>query len=75
MYIFHRGWHDNLVTMETRLKWNTKIVSVSLMYGGKINLVNLRGIQQTRKTYKLKCTRGQNPPPGQIGLMELPYQM
>ena len=49
MYISRRVVHENLVTMETRLKIEHQIATVSLLYDRKLNLPNLRGIQQTGK--------------------------
>ena len=45
MYFLHGVWHENLVTMETRIRIDAKIVTVSFLYDRKSNLLNLRGIQ------------------------------
>ena len=40
--------------METRLKIEHKVVTASLLYDRKLNLLNLRCIQQTRKNVEMK---------------------
>ena len=58
MYIFHRVCRDNLVTMETRLKIEHQNCYSSLLYDKKLNLLNLRGIQRTRKNVFIKMYEG-----------------
>ena len=49
---FHRVLHENLVTMGTKLKIERQIVTVSLLYDRKVNLLISVAFSKHGKTYE-----------------------
>ena len=67
MYVFHRVWHENLVTMETRLKIGHQNCYSLIAVWQKVKLAkSQRHLANTEKRINENVRGGPNPPPPQV---------